>query len=284
MSQFSEPRVTIKLIYRIESHVALPSERRSDYRYCGEEDAHGDPHALIDTAAVIEPVAASLREALARQDSEVAILTARAHDASWLCDRLTTKLRLPRRLSLVQCVYSRDFEREVCDGTTAARKAAALDLLVARCRPRVVHFFDDVEENVRFAQSHFNDRATPRLVPHLIDFQHSLDALDAAGIDAADVFHPQCRDENDMNDLVADIQKSLSSSSLDVLKKLSAQKRPFSPPILHSATNAARQQQQHQQHCSTSLHPRVKSESMSSSSPYPPKPSATLSPPQPVLP
>lgn len=222
----------------IEAHVscALPQERRSDYRYCGEEDAHGDPHGLIDAAAIIEPVAIKLRQVLTRMDAEAAILTARAHDPNWLSERLHAKLGLQRpiRPDLIQCVYSRAFERDVCCGSTPARKAAALDVLVDRCgSPRRVHFFDDVPDNIDVVQKHFDVKHKgPMLIAHLIDFQHSIDALTAAGIDASDVFHPQCRDErqDDPNDLVKAIQKSLSASRVDVLQELGKKPRAIAAP------------------------------------------------------
>mmetsp|Transcript_6245 Transcript_6245/g.18924 ORF Transcript_6245/g.18924 Transcript_6245/m.18924 type:complete len:286 (-) Transcript_6245:147-1004(-) len=222
----------------IEAHVscALPRERRSDYRYCGEEDAHGDPHGLIMTAAVIEPVASKLRAVMGQSDAEAAILTARAHDPTWLSEELAAKLQLARpiRPDLIQCVYSNDFEENVCRGSTAERKAAALDILVRRAgTPRTIHFFDDVKTNLECVERHFADPAKPDLRAHLVDFQHSLDALSAAKIDPADVFHPQCRDErkDEPNDLVKAIQGSLSASKLAVLKKLSMKKPPAATPL-----------------------------------------------------
>ena len=215
----------------IVAHVELPVDRASDFRYCGEEDMHGDPHGLIETAAVIEPVAAILRRAVAA-GGQVAILSARAHDAVWLSERLTTKFNLPRgsiRPELIQCVYSRSFEDAICCGRTPERKAAALKVLIERAKADAVHFFDDLQENIDFAVANVG---TPiRLYPHLVDFDHALEALKNAGTDPLDVFHPQLRPDriNEPNALVLAINRQLSNSNLPALQQLADLHPPASP-------------------------------------------------------
>lgn len=132
----------------IEAHVTKPPRHSSSYAFCGEEDAHGDPFDLIENAVVVPGAAAAMRAAAARPGCGVAVLTARAHDAAWLADKLSQKLGLPRGAlspARVLCVYHAAFG---ASGSTSARKNAALLRLVAQTRPRRVVFYDDVAANV----------------------------------------------------------------------------------------------------------------------------------------
>ena len=142
----------------IEAHVTKPPRHSSSYAFCGEEDAHGDPFDLIENAVVVPGAAAAMRAAAARPGCGVAVLTARAHDAAWLADKLSQKLGLPRGAlspARVLCVYHAAFG---ASGSTSARKNAALLRLVAQTRPRRVVFYDDVAANVAGARRLFDAR------------------------------------------------------------------------------------------------------------------------------
>ena len=180
--------------------------------YAGEEHKHGDPHNLIETAAVIEPIADVLRRALER--SQVAILSARAHGADWLSKRLEKKLNLPRRPDFIECVYSPDFENNVCDGPTPDRKALALERLVERSKAQKVHFYDDVQENLDKAKTHFVDTKL-QIYTYFVDFDYSLRALADLGLDPKDIFDPQLRHERngEPNELCVEIRDQLGKKN-----------------------------------------------------------------------
>lgn len=201
----------------IEEHVAsvLPRDRRSDYRHCGEEDLHDDPHELIESAAVIASTAAKLREVLGRGEAEAAILTARAHDSAWLSQKLEKALGLPRaiRPDLIMCVYSRDFDK-MGDHSTASRKAAAVRILVQRSAPDVAYVYDDVEKNLDAIEATL--KPIIRVETFLVPFDAALEALRDHGYDPHHFFDVQCRDEYDMepNALVQVLRRTISASNL----------------------------------------------------------------------
>ena len=206
----------------IEAHVTKPPRHSSSYAFCGEEDAHGDPFDLIENAVVVPGAAAAMRAAAARPGCGVAVLTARAHDAAWLADKLSQKLGLPRGAlspARVLCVYHAAFG---ASGSTSARKNAALLRLVAQTRPRRVVFYDDVAANVDGARRLFDARGDlPPLETVLVPLAESLAALEAAGEDVVDALHPQCRDSTgSLNPLVMDLQDQLAKEPL--LRRLSS--------------------------------------------------------------
>jgi hypothetical protein len=163
-----------------------------------------------------------MRAAAARPGCGVAVLTARAHDAAWLADKLSQKLGLARGAlspARVLCVYHAAFG---ASGSTSARKNAALLRLVAQTRPRRVVFYDDVAANVAGARRLFDARCDlPPLETVLVPLAESLAALEAAGEDVVDALHPQCRDSTgSLNPLVMDLQDQLAKEPL--LRRLSS--------------------------------------------------------------
>ncbi|KAK7248899.1 hypothetical protein SO694_000422111 [Aureococcus anophagefferens] len=227
------------------AHVTKPPRHSSSYAFCGEEDAHGDPFDLIENAVVVPRRRRAMR-APPLPGCGVAVLTARAHDAAWLADKLSQKLGLPRGAlspARVLCVYHAAFG---ASGSTSARKNAALLRLVAQTRPRRVVFYDDVAANVAGARRLFDARGDlqgrtrernsklqslisrplstrdlPPLETVLVPLAESLAALEAAGEDVVDALHPQCRDSTgSLNPLVMDLQDQLAKEPL--LRRLSS--------------------------------------------------------------
>jgi len=184
---------------------ALPAGCASDFACCGEEDQHGDPYQLLHNATLIRPIADRLRALLDRpaNECEVAILTARGHDPTWLASTLTRKLQLrrPLRPDLVHPVYSPAFEAAMTAttgrlGRTAERKAFAIGRMIELVRPSDVHFWDDLPSNVDAVTTIMQaEHADLDYHPHLVPLECSLKACEEAGVDVREICHFQCRDE-----------------------------------------------------------------------------------------
>lgn len=181
----------------------LPNGCQSDFAFSGEEDLNGDTFGLLQRACVIEPVADVLRRLVEDPSAEVAILTARGHDPSWLAHALSEKLQLarPLRPELVMTVYSAGFEKGMLAnagslGRTADRKAYALGQMIAATSPSDVAFYDDMPANLDKA-SEYMVKAHPSLVyqPHAVPASASAAACAASNVDFKEIAHFQCRDE-----------------------------------------------------------------------------------------
>ncbi len=200
-------RVALHPLLEVAVRPFLPEGCRSDFSHSGEEDQSGDPHSLIQKACVVEPVAEVLRTFLESEHCDVALLTARGHSPEWLADELYQKLRLTKRIrpELVKCVYSSAFDARLAaggvgdgvDSGTSARKAFAIAEMIDLCSPAEVRFYDDMKENLEGVK----DAVTGQyphvgFYAHLVPFELSLDACEAAGVDVRELIHPQCRDEH----------------------------------------------------------------------------------------
>ena len=171
-----------------------------DYTFVGS--GAGDEFRLIERASTVEPIAQQLRQYVA-DGHKIAILSARGHDASWLAERLERKLHLevgsidPR---LVQTVYSKRFEETSGlpmhgpSAATPARKALAFEMLLEASGASEVHYFDDVEDNLKTVLAHALTHS-PRVTvhTHFVPYALSVEACERAGVDIRELLHFGCR-------------------------------------------------------------------------------------------
>ena len=201
-----------------ECRKLLPNGTQSDYRFSGEEEYYGDDFSLLQTAAVIQQSATSLRTSNSLPCSEVAILTARGSSPGWIAGQLSKRLGLQQHIrpDLVKPVYNVDFERAMLDatgrlGSTAERKAFALGQLIGDVGPEVVTFLDDMALNLKEAAAYMEARhGAVRFVPELVPLQASIDACTEMGWNFLELIDFQCHDmprSQSMNELVKSLQR-----------------------------------------------------------------------------